>query len=115
MRHPTKENNAEEPEEPEDEEADEADEAEDVSDIMDDSSKDSCNFTSLLCTTVPASGPGSSFIGGEEKVAADFRMNGIHGRVLERWSVKDAIIFETRFDAEGGACERLLCFRVKSL
>ena len=66
MRHPTKENNAEEPEEPEDEEADEADEAEDVSDIMDDSSKDSCNFTSLLCT-MPASGQGSSFIGGRGK------------------------------------------------
>ena len=57
MRHPTKENNAED---------EGAEEAEDVSDIMDDSSKDSCNFTSLLCT-MPASGQGSSFIGGGGK------------------------------------------------
>jgi len=57
MRHPTKENNAED---------EGAEEAEDVSDIMDDSSKDSCNFTSLLCT-MPASGQGSSFIGGRGK------------------------------------------------
>lgn len=86
MRHPTKDNDAGEPEEleePEEPEDEGAEEAEDVSNIMDESSKGSCTFTSLLCT-VPASGQGSSFMGGAEKVAADFRMkNGVHGRVRQ--------------------------------